>query len=198
MLYREQHIPPLRSPVRPGEQQQPGIFQTNCSLLYCDYLFTFSMCCGCPPMMPDYPFLWVCPPLPHRLLLLLLFKSLPPSYSLSVKLDPAFTSASQPASTNAGFQPSDVKFQPSLWNPSPASAPASWAGKPSYDQDFARDVCREQQFYSIRTLFPFAVFLSYVTRNSCLCWGKPHSWAKCLTLKSSSRCASDTEIPCSQ
>lgn len=68
----------------------------------------------------------------------------PLSPPLSIKPDPAFTSASQTASTNAGFQfPPDVKFQPSPRNPPPALALASWAGKPSYAQDFVRDVCRE-------------------------------------------------------
>lgn len=40
----------------------------------------------------------------------------------------------------------------------------------------------KQQFYSLCTLCPisFADFLSYVTRNSCLCWGKPLYWAKSL------------------
>lgn len=62
----------------------------------------------------------------------------------STKPDPAFTSASQAASTNARFQfPPDVKFQPSPRNPPPASASASGAGKPSCAHIFARNICRE-------------------------------------------------------
>lgn len=68
----------------------------------------------------------------------------PLSPPLSVKPNPAFTSASQRASTNAGFQfPPDVKFQPSPRSPPPALGLASWAGKPSYAGDFVGDVCRE-------------------------------------------------------
>lgn len=89
MCCREQHIPAARNPARPGEQQQTDVFQTNCPLFYCDYLFTFYTCCGCPPIMPDCPFLSVSVPLP--LMESCFFRS------LNRGLSPSFTSPKRQA-----------------------------------------------------------------------------------------------------
>lgn len=193
-------MPCARNPARPEKQQQPGVLQSNCPLFYCDYLFTFYTCCGCPPVLPGCLFLCVSPPLP---LMDSCF-----SRSLNHGLSPSFTSPDRQAGSSLHLRITGSSHQCwisiSSWCQVSAqpTALASRAGKPSSAPDFVKGCLQESSSFIHSVLY-----VPFLLRIFCLMWQETAVCVggslflelnPCLFSKQIFSYSSGTEIPWSQ